>query len=227
MMSSHITQLRMGKLIRRVGTKVSVAHPHELQRLLIAVVRYQEVANADSRRTIAAELIELQDSPLNDWDPADATSSQVSGSSSTFGHEGFIQRDATLNAHTPACNAPRDLAWVWVAPTTTGPQPLALSQPALYVPPSRMVLMNARWMPFVKIVQIYAPAPQDYAQAFIRLQMIAELEIAQILTAIAPKRAIPADSGAADALNEALHDHLRKRLPHVEAQLRDALALLQ
>jgi hypothetical protein len=226
-LSNHITQLRMGKLIRRVGTKLTVAHPHQLQRLLIEVVRYQEVANADSMRTIAAELAELQDSPLNDWHPADATSTQAPGSSSTFGHEGFIQRDATLNAHTPPIGASQDLTWVWLAPATTGPKPLALSQPAQYIPPTRMVLMNAHWMPFMLIVQAYAPEPQDYPKVFIRLQMIVELEIAQILSAITPKRAIAADSGAADALNEALHDHLRKRLPHVEEQLRDALTLVQ
>lgn len=222
-MSSHITQLRLGKLIRRDLGALTVADPHQLQVVLVELVRLVRNQNAQSARTIQAEFVELQDSAVRDWDRG-ATSTNEAVPSPAITHDGFIQRDASLNTRP---RAPRDarpelVMWIWVAPTSSGPQPLAPSQPARYYPRDpHLVLVNKTWIPFVKLVEGYARNGHAYRETFELLQSIIETQIGQILSSI------PTSRSSEEVVNEALHDGLRKRVPRIETQLRDTLALLR
>ena len=223
--SSHITQLRMGKLIRRDRGALIVTDPHQLQVVLVELVRLVRNQNAQSARTIQAEFIELQDSAVPDWDPAAASTDATGPPTPTpITHDGFIQRDTSLNARSrPPTGAPVDTAkWVWVASTSFGPQLIAPSQPAHYYPHDpHLVIINATWIPFVMLLEDRTGDRHAYQQAYECLQTIVESQIGQILTSIRPTNKSEA------AINEALHDGVRKRWPRIEAQLRDTLALLR
>lgn len=228
-MSNHITQLRAADLIRRDQRgRLVIADPYQLQDVLIATARLARTANAASARTIEAEYVELLDSAVADWDPADATPRTSEGKTPTLSVPdvatlGFVQRDTTLNAQfaTEDNHPPTDLDVVWVIPAPSGSRPLSPSQPARYVQPARLVFLNAHWIPFVKIVQASLREAHEYAAAFQQLQALVELELKQILEAIA--RANLTDA----AVDDALHERFRARVPWLEAQLWETLRFLR
>ncbi|MEJ7783824.1 MAG: hypothetical protein WKF96_03405 [Solirubrobacteraceae bacterium] len=208
---------------RERGGTLILADPHGLQMIFVQTHSYLRTWAAATLRDLDARLTTLQDATPPDWDAdrANLSSDEAPGPIPTVPtpfSAGYIQRDVTLNRarrinHGPAAEI------LWVRAGHRRSQRIKLSQPAQYFPaPARLAVLNADWPPLVKLVDGCRSDERPPEDIFEMLQGFVEWHTTQILADIAP------DAISVSALNDALCNRIRARLPRIETELRDTIA---